>query len=183
MRNKEKWREWYIQYRAKNRERLNAGARAWQLANPDRVRGYYHANKEKYAPIYKRWKEANKGHTNAYARERSRIQYQKNPEYKLRLLFRRYAQKLKQPNKRRGTTLRFLGCSVDEARRHIEKQWLPGMSWENHSRSGWHIDHIVPLKAFSLADAEQAKRALHYTNLRPLWAKDNLSKGAKLQAA
>lgn len=49
------------------------------------------------------------------------------------------------------------------------------MNWEN--RNLWHIDHIKPL---SLATTENELYELcHYTNLRPLWAIDNLKKGNK----
>jgi len=46
------------------------------------------------------------------------------------------------------------------------------MNW--HNKGKWHIDHIIPLKA---AKTEFEVIALnHYTNLQPLWAKDNLTK-------
>jgi len=73
-----------------------------------------------------------------------------------------------------------LGCSIAHARQHLESQFLPGMTWENHSTDGWHIDHIKPCASFDLTDPEQQKRCFHYTNLQPLWATDNLSKGKKI---
>jgi hypothetical protein len=69
-----------------------------------------------------------------------------------------------------------LGCSAQELAAHIEKQWKPGMTWENHGFNGWHIDHIIPAKAFDLTDPEQVKRFAHYTNVQPLWAKENMQK-------
>jgi len=54
------------------------------------------------------------------------------------------------------------------------------MSWDNHGFKGWHIDHIIPCSAFDLTKVEEQKKCFHYTNLQPLWAKDNLSKGDKL---
>lgn len=68
-----------------------------------------------------------------------------------------------------------LGCSFKEFTLHIEKQFQPGMTWENYG-SEWHIDHYFPLiPAYNLGPEVFAK-ACHYTNLRPLWAKENILK-------
>ena len=64
-----------------------------------------------------------------------------------------------------------IGCTGRELVMHLESQFLPGMSWDN--RNEWHIDHIIPLSSFNLLDSIQFSKASHYTNLRPLWAKDN----------
>ena len=60
------------------------------------------------------------------------------------------------------------------------------MSWKNHGKYGWHIDHIKPCSKFNLIDPTEQKKCFHYTNLQPLWAKDNLTKynkeGEKLNA-
>lgn len=71
-----------------------------------------------------------------------------------------------------------LGCSIEEAKIHIEKQFKPEMTWDNHGVFGWHIDHIIPLS--SAKTKEELYPLFHYTNLQPLWAKDNLSKSNKM---
>ncbi len=53
-----------------------------------------------------------------------------------------------------------------------------GMTWKNKEFYGWHIDHIVPLS--SAKTEEDVYKLCHYTNLQPLWSKDNMSKGSKL---
>jgi hypothetical protein len=50
----------------------------------------------------------------------------------------------------------------------------------DHGLRGWHIDHIVPCASFNLMDVDEQKRCFHYTNLQALWAKANISKGAKI---
>lgn len=72
-----------------------------------------------------------------------------------------------------------VGYTVDELRRHLERQFLPKMSWANINL--WHIDHIVPLASFSFTsvDDPEFKAAWCLANLRPLWALKNMSKGAK----
>jgi len=82
--------------------------------------------------------------------------------------------------KTRGSHINNLGCSIEELKQHLESKFLPGMSWGNWTLNGWHIDHIIPLSSFDLTDLEQLKKACHYTNLQPLWAKDNISKGNKI---
>jgi hypothetical protein len=77
-------------------------------------------------------------------------------------------------------TLELLGCSVQKLKSHLEKQFLDGMNWDNYGFYGWHIDHIKPCSSFDFSDPEQQKICFHYSNLQPLWAKDNLCKGSKL---
>lgn len=69
------------------------------------------------------------------------------------------------------------GCTVAELRAYLESKWLPGMSWENYGLKGWHVDHVTPCSFFDLSDPEQQLKCFHYTNLQPLWAFDNISKG------
>lgn len=72
-----------------------------------------------------------------------------------------------------------LGYTVEDLKRHLERQFLPGMSWEN--MGDWHIDHILPLKSFTYTSVDDAefKAAWALTNLRPLWAIDNMKKHAR----
>ena len=73
-------------------------------------------------------------------------------------------------------TKQILGCDHETFIKHIESQFKDGMSWDN--RSEWHIDHKIPMAS---AKAEGEVLALnHYTNLQPLWAMDNIKKGAKM---
>jgi len=77
-----------------------------------------------------------------------------------------------------GSAVRDLGCSIDELKVYLESKFQNGMTWNNYGK--WHIDHIMPLASFDLTDYEQVKQACNYKNLQPLWAEDNLKKGAKL---
>ncbi len=79
-------------------------------------------------------------------------------------------------NKSTSTT-ELLGCSIEFCRDHLASQFTDNMDWDNYGK--WHIDHIRPCASFDLADAEQQRVCFHYTNLQPLWAKDNMSKGDK----
>jgi len=74
-------------------------------------------------------------------------------------------------------TMELIGCSIEKLKEHLESQFKDGMTWENHSLHGWHIDHKRPCSSFDLTNPSQQKLCFHYTNLQPLWAKDNLEKG------
>lgn len=106
-----------------------------------------------------------------------KLREKKDVTFKLQNRLRHRLRMALKNNYKNGSAVALLGCTIDELRRHLESLWLPGMSWSNWSNSGWHIDHIKPLSGFDLTDVEQLKVACHYTNLQPLWAKDNISKG------
>lgn len=69
-----------------------------------------------------------------------------------------------------------LGCTYEQLLEHLSSQFADGMNWDNYGE--WHIDHIRPCASFDLLDPEQQRQCFHYTNLQPLWATDNLRKGA-----
>jgi hypothetical protein len=79
--------------------------------------------------------------------------------------------------KKSESTIELTGCTIDELRVHLSSLFLPGMTWDNYGKYGWHIDHVKPCAAFDLTDPEQQKECFNYTNLQPLWAVDNLKKG------
>ena len=70
-----------------------------------------------------------------------------------------------------------LGCSIEQVCQHLESQFTPQMSWNNH-RIYWEIDHIIPLA--SATNIKTLRKLCHYTNLQPLEANKNIAKGAKL---
>ena len=78
-------------------------------------------------------------------------------------------------------TIKLLGCSLQELLTHIEKLFWPGMTVELYLKTQKiHLDHIIPISAFDLKDPKQQELAFHYTNIQPLWADDNRSKGKRL---
>jgi hypothetical protein len=82
------------------------------------------------------------------------------------------------PRMKRRTT-EMLGCSIETMKSHLEKQFKRGMTWDNHG-THWHVDHIVPLSQFDFTNPIQAALATHYTNLQPMWAKENFSKSDRI---
>lgn len=77
-------------------------------------------------------------------------------------------------------TKKLLGCTFEAFIVHIERQFQPGMTWENYGNKGWTIDHIIPCAQFDFSIPEHQKICFHYINLQPLWKKDNSSKRQKI---
>jgi len=120
-----------------------------------------------------------------YFKFRSRVnEYTKkkletDPEFKLASILRKrfYKTVLKvRKNSKSGLWLKMLGCTVSEFRIHIEKQFKAGMTWESHGNKTWHLDHIKPVYTFDLKAPAQVAECFHFSNIRPLWAAENLSR-------
>lgn len=71
-----------------------------------------------------------------------------------------------------------IGCSKTEFIRHVERQFSKGMTWGRFHSGDIHIDHIRPLSSFDGRNEAQLREAWHFTNLRPLWASENMRKAA-----
>jgi len=105
------------------------------------------------------------------------LRYKTDISYRLtRVLRARLNMAIKNCNKS-GSAIRDLGCSIEDLKKYLESKFQPGMSWNNWTNDGWHIDHIIPLSSFDLTNKENIKIACNYKNLQPLWASDNIRKG------
>jgi hypothetical protein len=113
-------------------------------------------------------------------RKRHKERMGNDPNYRLTKNFRR---RLNGALKAAGVvkskkTKDLLSAPVELVWVHLEKQFRPPMTRENYGRI-WHVDHIRPICSFNLTDPEQLKACFHYTNLQPLFIKENLSKGGR----
>ena len=110
---------------------------------------------------------------------RTRSQYNNNINFKLSDILRSRLRHAIKNNQKSGSAVKDLGCSIDDLKKYLESKFQPGMSWDNHGFRGWHIDHIRPLSNFDLSVREQFLIACHYTNLQPMWWRQNIVKGNK----
>lgn len=105
------------------------------------------------------------------------VRLRRDPFYRAKQNLRsRIYRALKGGEKKSAKTFVLLGCSPEHLKTHIEKQFRLGMNWGNYG-SVWHIDHVRPCANFDLSDPAQQRDCFHFSNLQPLFAKENLSKG------
>lgn len=112
--------------------------------------------------------------------ERNKKRQQSDAQYLLGKNLRCRLYTALQGKTKSAATLELLGCNIEHLKSHLENQFTDGMSWENYGKHGWHVDHIIPCASFDLSDPAQQRECFHFSNLQPLWAEENISKGAKV---
>lgn len=173
------------QYYQKNKGKVKEQNAAWHASNKDArneaMKAAYRNDKERHI---ERARDAKKRNPAKY-REANRLNAKQRRDQRIDLRIRsRISSQIRYclgTGKGGNATEQLLGYSIIELRKHLEKQFLPGMDWKNIGE--WHIDHIIPLSSFIITGASdpELRRAWSLTNLRPLWAKDNIRKGAKIE--
>jgi hypothetical protein len=166
-------------YKAGREEKFREYSVRYYAENIDRMKAYREANKEKRNAQKREWHAKNRAHVAAYSLAYSVKKMSEDECYKLAAKLRQRLAVAVRNGAKAGSAVRDLGCSIEELKLHLDRQFSPGMTWENWGRKGWHIDHIRPLASFDLTDEAQARAACHYSNLQPLWYRENLSKGAR----
>ena len=189
-------------YYKKNKEKINEASKKWRKENEEYLKKYYKEphvkerakkyrkkNEEHLKKRHKKYYKENEEHLKKYRKD----YYQKNKERQNEYYKERRANnpllKVKsnmrtrlwmvfknKSIKKNSKTHEMLGIEWKELKIYIEDKFTEGMTWENYGE--WHIDHIYPLS--KAKDEEHLKKLCHYTNLQPLWAEDNLSKGNKI---
>lgn len=102
--------------------------------------------------------------------------------YTLRVSLRsRFKRAISGKYKKPSSILELIGCSLQEFRDYIEKQWDKNMTWGNYGfmKTSWQLDHIKPVAAFDLSNPLELESCFHFSNVQPLWKSENASKGSK----
>jgi hypothetical protein len=141
-------------YRGRNRDLLNEKQRLYSYENKEQIKEYF----------------------NMYRTKR----YNEDTAFRILECLRGRVRWAINHGSKSASTVELVGCTVEVLRDHLESQFTEGMTWDNHSYEGWHMDHIRPCASFDMEDPIQQKECWHYTNLQPLWAFDNMSKGSKV---
>jgi hypothetical protein len=159
-----------------NKEKIKIKQKVWRNLNKDKKKTldktWRESNKDKRKSQNKAWHESNKDKVNIYYKNRRKTDIQ----FKLQSNLRSRLHSALKDNRKVGSAVKDLGCTIEQLKQYLESKFQPEMTWDNWALDGWHIDHIKPLASFDLTDRQQLLEACHYTNLQPLWAKDNLSK-------
>ncbi len=139
---------------------------------------YYQKNKDREKALMKKWKNDNSNIYNKYHQKRR----QENPSIRLssyisNLVRRGLRRRLS--NKNNKSTFDFLPYTLEELMARLESNFTKDMNLDNYGK--WHIDHIKPDCAFNYKDIEdkEFQECWALSNLQPLWAGDNLSKGGR----
>ena len=165
-------------------EAQRARCREWKKNNPELVRQSKKRSRdkngieglEKERNYYRDWKKRNPDYHTKYFRKRKA----EDPAFKMRCALACRISIALRGTKKSAKTLILLGCTLSEFMTFIEEQWTEGMCWHNYGIGAgkWTIDHIRPCASFDLLDVSQQKECFHYSNLKPCWHSDNVSKGS-----
>jgi hypothetical protein len=162
----------------------NKNSTNWRINNPEKFyeiqKKFIKNNPTKPYEYSKKWLDKNIDKNKKYRREYNKIRYNTLPLYKIEKNLRNRLNEIFRERgfNKKNKFIEFLGCDISFLKTYLENKFLDGMSWNNKSFDGWHIDHIIPLS--SAKNEEEIFKLCHYTNLQPLWGKDNMIKGSKI---
>ncbi len=146
----------------------NKASKSFYLDNKEKInircRNHYQENKIEYSKRHIKYNSK---------------RYKEDISFKITLNFRRRLLRALNGKIKISSSIKLLGCTPEQLKEHLESQFTKGMSWDNYGLHGWHIDHKKPCASYDLSKESQQKECFHYSNLQPLWAEDNWSKGSK----
>jgi hypothetical protein len=184
--NRETRTRYQKKYLELNTEKLIKYHKEYHLKNKDKIieraKEHYFKNRKKKLLYVKAYNLKNKDKKKDYHKKYNKNRRNVDPQFKIMQNLRSNLWKLitrKRNIIKNKQTRELIGCSVEELKIHIESQFLTGMNWENYSYETWHIDHIIPLSLAQTMDDIIRLKLMHYTNLQPMWAKDNIRKSNK----
>jgi hypothetical protein len=169
-------------YKKIHSEEFKKYNKEYRLKNSTKIKEY----QCKYDKVY-RQKNAEKI---KIKRRKYKSEWEKNkkridPNYKLNSSMARSIRMSLKGKKNGQHWENIVGYSLDNLKKHLERQFKDGMTWDNYGRGGWHIDHKIPISIFNIDGIKSKgfKKCWALENLQPMWEKENIIKRDKLFAA
>jgi DNA-directed RNA polymerase subunit RPC12/RpoP len=162
--NKEYYQQKNKEYYQSNKEYLNQLNKSWLKSNL-----------EKYKKYRKKWLENNPGYESNFHKTKRKT----DPQFRIKNNLRERMRKALKGNWKKGKTIDLLGCTIEEYKIYLEKQFDKNMTWGNYGIY-WEVDHIKPCDYFDLTNLEEQKECFIFTNTRPLLIYENRKKSNKL---
>lgn len=184
--NSEHGKAVHSNYYYDNHERLRMDQAAYNEEHKDEIKAQ---QREAYAEDPEKFKERqrihradpiNRGLIRMTKTIHMRKKRQNDPEFKLMDGLRNHFYQMIKGNIKSDSVIKLIGCTIEELFDKLEEKFQPGMTRNNRGNNGWHVDHIIPCALYDFSSEEEQRCCYHYSNLQPLWARDNMSKGKKL---
>lgn len=175
-------REYVKRHYRQNAEERRKASRDWYHQNKERAVETRRVYREKNIEDYRRRRKEQYWKDPDSAKEASRLYSLKrrweDPLYRLAIRCRKRVWEAYSGTNytKRSKTFHLIGCTQKELYDYLEGKFSDGMTWDNYG--SWHVDHIIPLS--SAKNEHELESLFHYTNLQPLWASENIRKGAKI---
>ena len=181
--------EYQKNYYQNNKERIIKRAKEYYKNHISKIKKYRERIKNKtkvYMKNYRscnryiikinkqKWDKNNKRAITIYRRKYKEYRLKFDIKFKILWNLRTRLNKVMHDVNKSAETIKLLGCSIEFLKIRLEKQFKPGMTWDNYGL--WHIDHIKPCASFDLSKPSEQRKCFNYKNLQPLWAIDNLRK-------
>lgn len=193
--NRERIREYMKKWRAENSERLKKYDSEYKASHKsqrskrfkewsDKNRDSLLVKKSEYAK--KRYSSGHRWRPKTKAQKQRVLEWSRkylkhkrltDPNHRIAHNLRTRLRSVLDGKSKSKQTLQYLGCDAGAFRRHLESQFSEEMSWDNYG-SFWHIDHIVECFRFDLTKESEIEKCFHFSNLRPLDKKENMSRSA-----
>lgn len=193
--NKEERKRKMRDYYEKNSDRIKAYVKEWTTENKADVQvklkayrvknavalkqqdvQYRLENSERIQKRIKKYRKTHREEINNYTKNK----YRTDPAFRFGCSVRRFINQslIRGDSRKEQPSAELLGCSIDQFKQHVTSQFTGDMTWDNRG-SMWHLDHIIPIKAFKDRVVD-LRVSCHYTNIRPLPCNTNLTKGSKI---
>ena len=173
--NKERKKEWNRKYNLKNIDSKRAKGRKYYHANKNHAQEYRLKNKEQIRLRKKKYYQKNKKSINQKTKERRSIDL----NFKITSNLRNRITKAVKGINKSASTMKLIGCTINELRNHLESKFKPWMTWKNYGLGGWDIDHVKACATFNLTHPIQQRKCFNWRNLQPMDHIENIRKGAR----